>query len=220
MAALNCSTSYCSEEQFFGTGGELDASSSSYRSKQALGETGVGNSSSSNYQANAGFNTTDTPYLEFVVNNANLNLGVLSTATTATGTATFYVRSYLASGYVVLTQSQPPINGTYVMSGMSSAAASAVGTEQFGINLVANTSPSSFGADAVQVPDNTFSFGAAATGYNTPNLYKYVQGDVIAQSTKSSGQTTYTISYILNISTTTAGGTYTMNHDLVAVGTY
>jgi hypothetical protein len=55
-------------------------------------------------------------------------------------------------------------------------------------------------------------------GYNTCGLFKYVKGDTIASSSKSSGETDYTISYIFNISPTTPGGTYSMNHVLVAVG--
>jgi hypothetical protein len=72
----------------------------------------------------------------------------------------------------------------------------------------------------VEVPSSTYSFGAAATGYNTPCQFKYVNGDTVAQSTKSSGETDYTISYIFNISATTPGGVYTMQHVLVATSTF
>jgi hypothetical protein len=106
------------------------------------------------------------------------------------------------------------------MQGMATTAASSVGTEQFGINLRANTSPATFGADPVQVPDNTFSFGTVAAGYNTPNQYKYVKGDTIASSSRSSGETDYTISYIMNIGNLTPGGTYNMAHVLVATSTF
>jgi hypothetical protein len=217
--AQYCSTTYCTTETFFGTGGD-NASSTNYQAKQTAGELGVGNTSSTNYQANAGFNTTNDPYLEFTVNASNIDFGVLSTSTPAVGTATFSVRNYLSNGYAVRTVSDPPTNGAYILAGMSSAAASSPGTEQFGINLVANTSPSSFGANPVQVPDGTFSFGAASAGYNTANLFKYVKGDTVAQSSVSSGQTNYTVSYLINIGSKTAGGTYTMNHTLVATGTY
>lgn len=85
---------------------------------------------------------------------------------------------------------------------------------------MANTNPSNVGANPVQVPDASFSFGAAATGYNTANQYKYVKGDTIAYSPKSSSITQYTISYMFNAVARTAAGQYIMNHDLVAVGTY
>jgi hypothetical protein len=95
-----------------------------------------------------------------------------------------------------------------------------VGTEQFGINLVANTNPTTFGANPVQQPDSTFSYGAAATGYNTANLFKYVKGDVVASSSKSSGTTVYTISYLYNISPVTDAGEYRFSHVLVATATF
>lgn len=224
--AAYTSPSYKTDEVFFGTGGELDSKSTNYRSKQSVGETGVGNYNSANYQANAGFNTTDTPFLEFTVNGTNINLGTQSTSTTSTGTATFSVRTYLASGYVVISNSPPPINGSYTMAGMAAQAVSAVGVEQFGINLVANSTgcafpaPANFGAGPAQFPDTNFSYGSAATGYNVCGKYKYVPGDTIATSTKSSGRTDYTISYIMNVQTLTPGGTYTMNHSLVATSTY
>ena len=43
------------------------------------------------------------------------------------------------------------------------------------INLVANTSPVTLGADPVQDPDSTFSFGLVSADYSSPNLYKYVK---------------------------------------------
>jgi hypothetical protein len=222
-AQQSSSSNYQVNEVFFGTGGELNACSTNYCSKQAAGETGVGNTSSSNYQAQAGFNTDRTPYLEFMVSGSTTDLGVLTTANAKTATATFSVKTYLASGYVVQTASSPPTNtlpGNPVLNPLATPTASAAGTEQFGINLVANTSPTTFGANPIQVPDNTFSFGTVASGYNTPNLFKYVKGDTIAQSTKSSGETDYTISYLFNISNTTAAGEYQFYHDLVATATY
>ena len=145
---------------------------------------------------------------------------MLSTGSTTTTTATFSVKNYISSGYTVVTVSNPPINNAYTMHNLTSPTASSAGTEQFGINLVANTSPITFGVNPVQVPSSAFSYGAAAAGYNTPNLYKYVPGNTIAYSNSSSGETDYTISYIYNISVLTAGGTYTFNDVLVATATF
>jgi len=219
-AQQSSSTNYSTNEYFFGTGGETDLNSASYKARGAAGALGVGSASSTSYTANAGTINPEDEYIEFVVNASTVNLGIHSVGSTTTGTATFYVKAYVANGYAVRNASPAPRTGSYTMLSPSSAVASAVGTEQFGINLVANTSPATFGAAAVQVPDSTFSFGAASAGYNTTNVYKYVNGDTIAAATKSTGQTTYTISYIMNIDDTTPGGTYTMNHILVATGTY
>src|SRR3981081_4655016 len=137
--AQTCSTSYQLNETFFGNGGELNACSSSYCSKQAVGETGVGNASSANYQARAGLNTDRIPSLTFIVNNTNTDLGTLTPGTTATTTATFSVKTYLASGYALTTWSNSPHNGSYNLQALSAPTASNSAAEQFGINLVANT---------------------------------------------------------------------------------
>lgn len=222
-AQTPCSSTYCAPETFFGTGGELNACSSGttgYCAKQSAGETAVGKAGSTNFGIQAGFNTTDAPFLEFNITANNIDLGTLSTASTTTTTATFYVRAYLASGYSVITMSDPPHMGSYNLQNLTSPTAASAGSEQFGMNLKANTSPTTFGADPSQYPDSSFGFGFAASGYDTANVYKYVKGDTIAGSNSSSGRTDYTIAYIFNVSSITPGGTYTFNHDMVAVATY
>ncbi len=221
MAQTPESANYRLEENYIGPGGFIQGQSGNYSARGSLGDTGIGNSSSANYQIYAGYTTTRDEFLEMVVTGSTINMGTLSTSTTATGTGTFYVRSYLASGYVVATVGDPPTNENGdTIAPMAIAAAASAGTEQFGINLVANTSPVSFGANPVQVPDSSFSFGYAAAGYDTANQYKYVKGDVIAKADSSSGRTDYTISYIMNIAPLTEAGFYTMNHDLVATATF
>jgi hypothetical protein len=222
-AQQSSSTNYQVNEVFFGNGGELNTCSSSYCSKQSAGEMTVGNTSSSAFSAQAGFNTNREEYIAFSVTGGTTDLGVLSTGSAATATGTFAVKTYLAGGYVVKTVSDPPTNtlpNKPLLNALPTPTASSPGTEQFGINLVANTSPTTFGANPIQVPDGTFSFGTVASGYNTPNLYKYVKGDTIAQSTRSSGETDYTISYLYNISNVTAAGEYQLHHVLVATSTY
>jgi hypothetical protein len=52
-------------------------------------------------------------------------------------------------------------------------------------------------------------------------LFKYVKGDVVAQSSSNGwGETDYTISYIANINTVSKAGKYNMTQDLVAVTTF
>jgi len=216
------SPNYSVNESFFGTGGELDAASATYRSKMSAGELTVGAMRSTLYSAQAGFNTDRTPYIAMAVLTPSLDMGVLNSSTVHSGTAQFWVRAYLAEGYVVRNYGGPPVNGGHTMTAPTTLTASTPGTEQFGINLAVNTTPS-VGADPTQTPPypaDPFGFGQAATGYNTPNQYKYNVGDTIALSTRSSSDTTYTISYIMNISGVTPGGTYTMGHILVVTATF
>ena len=219
LADVYSSPNYQINEVSTNPGGGL-LSSTNYQAYQSVGDTTVGNATGTNYQTWNGFNTTTTPFLDAFVNGGNTDIGTLSTATTAHTTATFRVRTYLASGYVVQTVGTAPSDDNHTLAAPSSPTASAAGTEQFGMNLVANTSPATFGANPSQQPNSTFSFGAAATGYNTSNLYKYATGDTIAQSTKSSGETDYTISYIFNISNLTPAGVYTYKQSLVVTSTF
>jgi hypothetical protein len=222
------STNYGVNQVYFGAGGVVGATSSNYGANETLGDTGVGNTGSANYQIYAGFNTTADPFLAFVVNSATIDLGVLHTGSTASTSATFSVRAWEAGGYIIQNASPAPSNGSHTINALSSPTASSAGTEQFGINLVANTSPS-VGANPQQCPNvnqcpysgsPTFSYGVAATNYNTANLFKYVNGDTIADSTQSSSVMQYTISYIFNIAVATPPGQYNFTHVLVATATY
>jgi hypothetical protein len=220
QAAQSTSANYSVDEVFFGAGGELNACSTNYCSKQSAGELAVGNSKSTNFQAQAGFNSDRTPYIQVIVSNTNVDLGSLSATSTKTTNATFSVKAYLAHGYSVMNASPPPTNTTYTMKNLTVPTASSPGTEQFGINLVHNTTPVAFGADPVQIPDNTFSFGLVSNAYDIPGQYTYNQGDVIASSNSSTSATDYTVSYIFNISHVTPGGTYVFHHVIVATATY
>jgi hypothetical protein len=213
------SPGYRMDDSYIGPGGTVGSSSPSYRENSTAGDIGVGASSSATYSQVAGVNTTNDPRLVLVVNTSAVNLGQFSNATTTTATATFKVLDYTSYGYSVFVVGATPKTGTHNLTGMTPTAASQVGAEQFGINLKANTSPVTFGADELQVP-TTFSFGAAATGYNIRDNFRYVNGEKIAGSTKSSGETDYTISYIVNTALTTPGGTYTGSQSLIVVGSY
>jgi len=219
-AAQSSSSHYQVNEVQFGNGSQLNACSTSYCAKTSVGETAVGNIASATYQAQAGFNSNREPSLAIIVPTQFVDFGVLTPGTPGYATAVFSVSSYLTNGYIVQTFGNPPTDETHSLSAMTSGGPSAPNTEQFGMNLVANTSPASFGADPAQEPDTTFSFGQAYNGYGTANSYKYNSGDFIAHTTKSSGVTDYTMSYLINVSKLTPGGTYTMQQILVATSTY
>lgn len=219
--AQSCSNSYQVDQTFFGSGGQVEACSTTYCSRQTLGELAVGETNSLNYRAYAGFNTTDEPYIEFVVTAANIDIGILDANNPTTTSGQFFVRTWQAGGYSVRTESDPPTNqlNNYQMQTPATPATSIAGNEQFGINLVDNLSPD-VGADPQQVPDNTFSFGQPTANYNTADSFTYNKGDVIASSAQSTSVTLYTISYLYNISQTTPSGRYNFAHNIVATGNY
>ena len=198
------------------------SSSPSYVLGASVGDVGVGNSTSGNYQVNGGSVTTADPSLTFSVGGGNQNFGAFSPTSTATATATFQVTDYTSYGYVVEVTGDPPSYRNHTLPAMGTDAlggpqSPSTGIEQFGMNVVANTAPKSFGAN----PDHgQFGFGSAATNYATPNKYRYVDGEIIASAPKSSGTTTYTISYIVNVNSLTPGGDYKSNQVLICIATY
>jgi hypothetical protein len=233
-AQSTSSPNYRVDEAQFGTGGDVDSTSGSYRAQSNTGALGVGDSSSTNYDSVAGFVTPNEVFLEMVVENVSVDLGTLSDSAASSGAAqggtcncSFSVRTYLSSGYTVVTASQPPTSeGGSILNAKSALGVPStdVDVEEFGINLVDNASPN-IGANPANQPDNTFADGQAATGYSTADQFKYAVGDVIARSAATAtnpavGQTYYTISYVAKRSRLTEAGTYTLRHVLVAVPTY
>lgn len=211
------SPNYRFDESTVGSGGLIQSNSANFQASNASGDLTIGNSASQNFQVESGSKTTNDPTLAFAINRADANFGSFSATNPTVATATFSVANYTAYGYVVQIVGSPPTNGTHVIDPLPTAATSQTGIEQFGVNLVANTLPVSVGAN----PNNgQFGFGEAAPNYNTSNSYRYVSGDTIAKAPKSSGLTTYTLSYLVNVGSLTPGGQYTSDQTLIVTGTY
>lgn len=211
------SSNYRFDETAVGAGGLIQSNSTNFQSSTATGDLAVGESASDNFQIEAGSKTTNDPTLSFNVNSANANFGSFTASGAAVTTATFSVSNYTSYGYVVQIVGNPPTNGNHVIPAMATTGVSQSGIEQFGINLVANTSPSSVGANPV---NNQFGVGSAAPSYGTPNQFRYVSGETIALAPKSSGETLYTLSYLVNVGSLTPGGQYKSNQTLIVTGTY
>jgi hypothetical protein len=218
------STNYRFEETSLGGNGMLLSESANYQATGASGILGLGDSAGSGYQLSNGHVTTPDPTLTFKVNDFDINFPDFSATQASVTTSTFEVLNYTSYGYIVQIYGTPPTNGSHVITAMgtSSPEPSQVGIEQFGINLVANASPVSVGSN----PDNNdteghqFGYGQASNNYDTPNNYRFVSGDTVAEAPKSSGQTVYTISYLVNVNNLTPGGKYTSNQTLIVIGTY
>ncbi len=211
------SPSYRFDESAIGAGDLIQSNSANYQSSTAMGDLVIGNATSTNYQVEAGSQTTADPALSFSINSSGSNFGSFTASNATVTTASFSISNYTSYGYIVQIIGKPPTNGNHTLPAMTTTGASQSGTEQFGINLVANTSPSSVGAN----PNNgQFGFGAAATSYGTSNQFRYVSGETIAAAPKSSGITTYTISYLVNVAGLTPGGQYTSDQTLIVTGTY
>lgn len=211
------SPNYRFDESTLGAGGVIQSSSPNYTASSAAGDLAIGDSSSSSYNVSAGSQTSPDPTLSFSMSSPDVNFGNFTPSSAATTTSTFSVSNYTSYGYVVQIYGQPPTYGSHTIDAMSTTGPSQIGTNQFGINLVANTSPKSFGANPDQ---GQFGFGTASANYNTSNQFRYVSGETIASAPKSSGVTNYTISYLVNVASLTPGGQYNSHQTLVVTGTY
>jgi hypothetical protein len=219
MAAAELSTSPNLHiyETEVGGGGLANEQSANLRAGEEISDTAVGSSSSANLTAQSGFNTTADPTLSLTVLDSAPAFGVFSATDASTANGRFQVSNYTSYGYAVEIVGTPPTNGGHTISAITSPTPSQVGREQFGINLVANSAPASFGAD----PVNAFNgVGTAAPGYDTADNFQFNSGDTVASAPKTSGVTTYNISYLVNVSSITPGGQYQSNVNIICIGFY
>ena len=148
---------------------------------------------------------TVNPTLTFTVDSTTCGFGVLSATAAKTCTHTMTAASNATSGYAIsYIASTTLTSGTNTITDTgSTGATSSTGTEQFGLNLMANTTPL-VGADP------SGGNGAAATNYATANTFSFnSSGATVATTTIPSALTTYTVSYLANISAVTEAGLYT-----------
>ncbi len=214
------STNYQVTETQFGAGSLQESCSGQYCARTSIGDVaGGGGGTSSGSSATFGQITTDEPLLEVIVDPGETNLGILDAEHTATKTMVVRIRSYLSNGYVLQITGNSPKYANHSLNTPTTPTAASPGTEQFAINAVANTSPN-VGAGLVQVPSDQTSFGEVDEDYDTPNLFKYLSGDVVARSQKASGRTDYTISIIVNISNSTPAGHYAGDFSAVVIPVY
>jgi hypothetical protein len=223
---------------FCGASGSYSLNPSIDDGGATLGEFASGFSTNgSSYSTGTGFTTTAQPGLMVTVSGTPAVLGILNTVAANTAISTFTVRDYTSSGYVVQIIGATPTYAGHSLTAMTSPAtcatsygcASVPGSEQFGLNVVANTSPTSVGANPVCQAAG-FCFGVAGDGvtgtlgttrpYTVDGKYRYVSGETVASGPSSSGETDYTITFLANQGPTTVAGAYTGNLAIVATGTY
>ncbi|MCU1441834.1 MAG: exported protein of unknown function [Rhodoglobus sp.] len=219
-ATTSTSNTYQVSETQFNSGSSVQQCSAQYCAKASIGDTTAGNTNTtSGGTATFGPITDSDPRLEVIIDPGVSNLGVLSAETTATKTTTVRIRNYLGGGYTLQIVGDPPKFAGHTLASPSTPAASSAGTEQFAINVADNSTPN-VGAVPQQVPGDVITFGQGESGYNTPNLFKYISEGVIARGIANSGRTDYTISFVVNISNATPAGHYEGEYEALVVPAY
>jgi len=188
-------------DNFSGGGGDL--SSTNYKIDSSISFEQGAQASSNNFAETIAFSAIDDePTVGFSIQSVNLNFGELSPSSTAYDSHTFSAYTNAKEGYTIKVYGDPLKNDNYTLAEIGSTSAqSQVGTEQFGINLVANTVPIS-GAEP------TGGIGVAAANYDTSNYFAYSSGATIAQAASYSYQTDFTTTVIVNIAEDTPAGEY------------
>ena len=207
VATTSQSPSFELSEPEFGAGSALEMCSGEYCARASIGDVsgGVGTGDSTSAVFTGGLGTVTEPLFEVIIEPGVANLGVLSPDETRHRTMVVKVRTYLSDGYTVQIVGDPPRYEGHTLQAPTIPTASQPGTEQFGLNVVANTIPFA-GANPLQVPSGDMSFGYVTADYQTPNLFKYQSGDVVARSDSESGQTDYTVTMIVNVAGSTPAG--------------
>ncbi|MCA9388452.1 hypothetical protein KC644_01670 [Candidatus Berkelbacteria bacterium] len=153
--------------------------------------------------------------LNFSLDAAGCSLGVITETQTASCSVSMRASTNRGLGYTIsytgedsLTESQ---NLDTITAIGSAAKAPLVGTEQFGFNLVANTTPA-IGSNP------SGGIGSSLGQYSLSNLFAYSSsGADIAKTIGPSAETLYIMSFIANASTSTVAGNYNVKQTLTII---
>lgn len=143
------------------------------------------------------------------------DMGDLSSSSTLTAQSQMAVGTNASAGFVITANGGPPAAGTNVIDGLTTPTESRQGTNQFGINLVANNNPI-IGND----PEGTWMNAVPSADYSVPNKYKFISGEAVASSPNVSLMKKFTVSYIVNSTENLRAGVYTTTITYIASGRF
>lgn len=143
------------------------------------------------------------------------DMGILDSQSTLLAQSQMAVGTNASGGFAITANGTPMAAGTNVIDSPQIPTQSLQGSNQFGINLVANDEPA-VGKD----PEGTWANAVPSSDYSVPNRYKYVPGDVVAYSPNVSLMKKFTVSYIVNSSKDLKAGVYTTTITYIASGRF
>lgn len=192
----------------FSAGGQEGSGSTNYLLSDTISEAVIrsATTTATSYGIKEGFRELEPDqFLSFSLSTADLDLGILSTGSVTTGSHTMTVDTNATNGFSITVSGNSLTQGANVIDAIGGAeAASNPGSEQFGVNLVANAAPA-VGANPSGVGTP---LGAAANHYRIADQFAFGSGDTVATSTTDIVATTFTVSYITNIAAGTPSSNY------------
>ena len=143
------------------------------------------------------------------------DMGQLSDKSTLTAQSQMAVGTNATAGFAITANGGTMAAGTSVIDPLTAPTESTPGSNQFGINLVANNKPN-VGID----PEGPWANAIPSPDYAVANHYKYNPGDVVAYSPNVSLMRKFTVSYIANSSKNLRAGVYTTTITYIASGRF
>jgi len=191
----------------FSVGGSESDNSTNYKMQDTIGEAMAwsATNTAATYGIKAGFRELyPDQFLTFSVDATAVDLGKMDSSRPGTDSHTMTIDTNSTLGFTITVSGAGLKSGGNEIDAIgAAAAASTPGTEQFGINLVANTLPI-IGAD----PTGDSPVGSAAGQYGLVNKFAFYSGDTVASSSNDINSTVFTVSYIANILANTPAGNY------------
>lgn len=145
---------------------------------------------------------------------SGINLGILNDQSTAVGTSQMLVATNADFGYTIRAIGTTMTSGNHIIDPIVSKSSSTQGTNQFGLNLRKNTIP-----NVGQEPIGP-GLGTPAVDYDTPNQFKYTNGDILAYNNDESDLNRYTVTYVVNISEQKEPGVYSTTLSFLALASF
>jgi hypothetical protein len=143
-----------------------------------------------------------------------INFGNLTPGVTSAGTSQFVSATNAAFGYSVGVYGLTMISGTNAIPALNSQTFPAPGNSQFGFNVRANSLPAA-GTDPV---------GPGVAGvnvnYNTPDKYRFNDGDQVVSSAGTSDFRKFTETYVANVSASQPAGQYSTTLTYVCLANF
>jgi len=143
------------------------------------------------------------------------DMGQLDSESTLLAQSQMAVGTNASGGFAITANGTPMSAGTSVIDSPQVPTESIQGSNQFGLNLVANSEPS-VGND----PEGIWANAIPSPDYSVSNRYKYVPGDVVAYSPNVSLMKKFTVSYIVNSSKDLRAGVYSTTITYIASGRF
>ncbi len=143
-----------------------------------------------------------------------IDLGELSPTATSHATSQFVIATNAALGYSIFINGTTLTSGNHTIPALAVPTGSVIGTSQYGINLKANSNPS-VGAEPVGPGTAT-----ASADYANVNQFKFANGDTLVSVNTSNADRKFTVSYMVNVSTSQSAGVYSTTMTYICLANF